>query len=586
MIISKSHELRLPIGQRLRQDVFRIDVRNQPDRRSTNSSHGLLTEWYFFFLERESRAVEAKLTTVIWLLTEKALVLFPVSESMSKSYPATPANSCRRMLYCAFLGWATLCVAGCERSQDMAAPEEQPIVEAEAPPAIVANLPDRFVYLKELERPLQLQLHDLAMQRYRLLRESLIAEAVAALEESENPEPLAKLRLEPPTSPRLEVEADESRVRPAGELPVTIVAFCNFQSPHCVRLQITLSEVLPLFPGVVRFGARDLPLPFHRQAGPAAEAAGCALEQGNYWRFHDALYSGSGPLDRDRLVRAARSALLYADAFESCLDSGRRADAVARDVVLAEDLGIADVPAVFVNGLYASPEVRASDLIWLIEQELARLGVSSPRERPAPRLSQEPFVLKGLLPSAHAGQGLALLAPSIAPDEFRVVGEGSALTPFVLVRRVTPFAVELLRDGEPEFIEFGEADGDSVIAAGSLPAEEGTPDVTPHRAVPVMLDRNEVLVRLSDRIGLAEVLDPVPLTAGGYHLLRITEVRPGSLYELLGLKEGDVVVGVNEQPVHEADNPLWRALETEDEVRVRVMRSGGMAHHYTYRFDD
>jgi type II secretory pathway component PulC len=102
----------------------------------------------------------------------------------------------------------------------------------------------------------------------------------------------------------------------------------------------------------------------------------------------------------------------------------------------------------------------------------------------------------------------------------------------------------------------------------------------------VTLDRDEVLVRLSDRIGLTEVLQPVPMTAGGYHLLRITEVRPGSLYELLGLQSGDVVVGVNEQPVHEADNPLWRALETEDEVRVRVMRSGGMAHHYTYRFDD
>ena len=39
--------------------------------------------------------------------------------------------------------------------------------------------------------------------------------------------------------------------------------------------------------------------------------------------------------------------------------------------------------------------------------------------------------------------------------------------------------------------------------------------------------------------------------------------------------------GVNEQPVHEADNPLWRALESENEVRVRVMRRGGMQGRLT-----
>jgi len=63
-------------------------------------------------------------------------------------------------------------------------------------------------------------------------------------------------------------------------------------------------------------------------------------------------------------------------------------------------------------------------------------------------------------------------------------------------------------------------------------------------------------------------------------------VRPGSLYELLGLQQGDVLLGVNEQPVHEAENPLWDALEREGEVRVRVMRRGGLAQHYTYQFDD
>ena len=108
----------------------------------------------------------------------------------------------------------------------------------------------------------------------------------------------------------------------------------------------------------------------------------------------------------------------------------------------------------------------------------------------------------------------------------------------------------------------------------------------PHRAVPVTLDRGRVLVLLADRIALARALQPVPMTAGGHRLLKLQDVAPGSLDEVLGLQPGDVIVGVNEQPVTEAFNPLWDALEKEDEVRLRVIRRGGLAQHYTYRFGE
>jgi len=93
-------------------------------------------------------------------------------------------------------------------------------------------------------------------------------------------------------------------------------------------------------------------------------------------------------------------------------------------------------------------------------------------------------------------------------------------------------------------------------------------------------------VLMSDRIALAAALQPVPMTSGGHRQLKLEEVAPGSLYELLGFEAGDVILGVNEQPVTEAFNPLWDALEKEGEVRVRVMRRGGLAQHYTYRFEE
>ena len=42
--------------------------------------------------------------------------------------------------------------------------------------------------------------------------------------------------------------------------------------------------------GLVRFIHKDLPLPFHRQAKPAAAAARCAGEQNRYWDLYGALF--------------------------------------------------------------------------------------------------------------------------------------------------------------------------------------------------------------------------------------------------------------------------------------------------------
>jgi len=171
----------------------------------------------------------------------------------------------------------------------------------------------------------------------------------------------------------------------------------------------------------------------------------------------------------------------------------------------------------------------------------------------------------------------------------QVIAEGTELAPSLLIERVADNGVWLRNNGSREWLGFGDAgdranDDDEQVNDRS--AADELPVVTPHRALPITLDRDEVIVRLADRSGLESVLAPVRMTSGGYRQLRITDVPTGSLYELLGLMPGDVILGVNEQPVHEADNPLWRALESEKEVRVRVMRRGGVAHHYTYRFRD
>ena len=483
---------------------------------------------------------------------------------------------------------APLCVAltllgACGRTPDAPQPPAGTATAEAESDAIVGRVGGRAITATEADAPLQLALHDLEMQKYRLRRQALEARVLREFEGAPASQRIAEITLPAPAPPRMPVQADPDRARPAGDASVTVLAFCNFESPHCARLQLTLAQVLSLFPGVVRYAERDLPLEFHRHAGKAAEAARCALEQGNYWRFHDVLYASAGTPDRATLDRAARSTDLDMDAFTDCLDGGKYAQAVVADVEIAKSLGLLAVPAVFVNGLYASPDVRPADLVWLIERELASLGVASPRLAPAEIVSTVPFKLQGLLVSPTPGQGLALLSPSIAPERVAACREGDAISTGVVLRRIGDRGIELLREGGVERLGFetapappptAESPGDAAAAA------------FPHRAVPVTLDRGRVLVLLSDRIALAEALQPVPMTTGGHRQLKVQSVAPGSLYELLGIAPGDVILSVNEQPVTEAFNPLWDALEKEAEVRVRVIRRGGLAQHFTYRFSE
>jgi len=487
-------------------------------------------------------------------------------------------------LLCVPLCAAVVLLAACggpEETSDRAVAPPPPTQAAGDVP--VARIGDRTVEASVLDRSLQLALHDLDMQKYRLRRQALERQLLQDLEALPADERVAEMLLEPPVPPRISVDVDPNRVRPAADTPVTVLAFCNYESPHCAKLQMVLEQVLPLFPGVVRYAERDLPLEFHRHAGTAAEAARCALEQGNYWRFHDFLYAANATPDRAALDRAARAVNLEMDAFAECLESGRHAAEVAADAAVANSLGLSVVPAVFVNGSYASPAVQAADLVRLIEAELAARNEASPRMLATATMGTAAFRLAAVIASPVPGQGMALLAPSAAPARVGAFREGDLVTTGTVLRRIDSQGIELMRNGEIERVTLG---SDAAPLPPVAAAEPEVAVVSPHRATPVTLDRDQVLVLLSDRIGLAEALQPVPMTTDGQRQLKVTSVEPGSLYELLGIELGDVIVMVNEQPVTEASNPLWEALEKEGEVRVRVMRRGGLARHFTYRFDD
>ena len=66
---------------------------------------------------------------------------------------------------------------------------------------------------------------------------------------------------------------------------------------------------------------KDFPLPSHKLAPLAHEAARCAGALGEYWPYHDRLFAAQPNFERDDLLRYASELGLPRDAFVACLDA-------------------------------------------------------------------------------------------------------------------------------------------------------------------------------------------------------------------------------------------------------------------------
>jgi len=171
---------------------------------------------------------------------------------------------------------------------------------------------------------------------------------------------------------RVTVSTDGDPSIGPDDAPVTIVEFSDYQCPYCQAwYQQVFDLLLANYPGQIRFVYRDLPLPGHPESLPAAEAAHCAGEQGAYWKFHDALFSGQYALGRAAYEQYAADLGLDTAAFTSCLDDHRNQAEVKADAADAARLGLTGTPSFVINGRILIGALPFEDFKAIIDQELA-----------------------------------------------------------------------------------------------------------------------------------------------------------------------------------------------------------------------
>jgi protein-disulfide isomerase len=178
-----------------------------------------------------------------------------------------------------------------------------------------------------------------------------------------------RITLEPP---RQKVATADSPSQGSTNAPIEIVEFSDFQCPYCLRAHPTVKQVLDTYGNKIRFVYRNYPLPSHPNARPAAEAAQCANEQGQFWAYHDRLFADQSKLSDTDLKASAAALGLDAGKFNACFDSHKYKARVDADLQAGNEAGVDGTPAFFINGRMLSGAQPYDEFKRVIDEELAR----------------------------------------------------------------------------------------------------------------------------------------------------------------------------------------------------------------------
>ena len=152
--------------------------------------------------------------------------------------------------------------------------------------------------------------------------------------------------------PKDPINISKEPIKGDRKAQVVLIEFSDYQCPFCSRFGADTYPQLDteyIKTGKIRYVFRDLPLDFHKQAFKAAEAAHCAGEQGRFWEMHDHLFQNQKALAPEDLTKYAEALQLNGSSFQQCLDSGRYAADIKKDITEANNVGITGTPTFLIG---------------------------------------------------------------------------------------------------------------------------------------------------------------------------------------------------------------------------------------------
>lgn len=164
-------------------------------------------------------------------------------------------------------------------------------------------------------------------------------------------EELQQAKLEEQFKNPVKVEIGSAPVKGPANAKITIVEFSDFQCPYCEKGSEVMAQVMKAYPNDVKVAFKNLPLPFHPNAKPAATAAYAANKQGKFWEFHDALFANQSNLTPEFFTQTATKLGLNLEQFKKDMASPEAEATIKDDGEVAQKLNIGGTPAFVVSGV-------------------------------------------------------------------------------------------------------------------------------------------------------------------------------------------------------------------------------------------
>jgi protein-disulfide isomerase len=154
---------------------------------------------------------------------------------------------------------------------------------------------------------------------------------------------------------------------------LTILGCADFDCPYSARGAAMIDEVLATkrYKGKVGYYFVNFPLPMHKDAQIAHQAAVAADNQGKFWPMHDMLFANKERRSEAELIEMATQLGLDIDQFTADLYSQKTLDKIVADKQLCAAHGITGTPSYFVNGRLMRGAVPIEMASQVLDEELA-----------------------------------------------------------------------------------------------------------------------------------------------------------------------------------------------------------------------
>lgn len=216
--------------------------------------------------------------------------------------------------------------------------------------------------------------------------------ATAALVSAEQAKPAASAAKPAAAAPAAAEIKYKTNVKGPADAPIKVVEFADFMCPGCQAAAGALRSWFAQQGPDINLTFKNFPLEqscnpgvgqtVHRGACELARGAICASELGNFWAYHDRIFSRSWEVaTRQDVVDNGVAVGLNKAKFEACLAAPSTQSALALQIKEAFDIVVRVTPTLVVNGKKLEATNQFANVVEMERKKLAEAKAAAPKTK-------------------------------------------------------------------------------------------------------------------------------------------------------------------------------------------------------------